>query len=129
MPQFVYQKIIKLLNNNKKNLSGARILIIGMAYKSNVPDFRESPSLEIFKLLYNDCKMLEYHDDFVKNITLDRKTFKSTDLTKLGLYDLIVIITAHDYINYRKVVKESQLVLDTRNATKKIANKSNVVLL
>ena len=129
MPQFVYQKIIKLLNSNKKTLSAAKILIVGMAYKKNLPDYRESPSLEIFKLLYNDCKTIEYHDDFVKEIKLSKKKFKSTDLTKLGLYDLIVITTDHSYINYKKILKDSQLVLDTRNATKKLANKGNVVLL
>ena len=129
MPEFVYQKIIRLLNNNKKTLSGARILIIGMAYKSNLPDYRESPSLEIFKLLYKDCKTVDYHDDFVKTINLNKKTFSSTDLTKLGLYDLIVIATNHSYVNYKKVLKESQLILDTRNATKNLPNNDNVVLL
>jgi len=129
MPQFVYQKIIRLLNNNKKTLSGAKILIIGMAYKSNLPDYRESPSLEIFKLLYKDCKTVDYHDDFVKTIKLNKKTFTSTDLTKLGLYDLIVIATNHKYVNYKKVLKESQLILDTRNATKNLPNNDNVVLL
>ena len=129
MPQFVYQKIIKLLNSNKKTLSAAKILIVGMAYKKNLPDYRESPSLEIFKLLHDDCKTIEYHDDFVKEIKLSKKKFKSTDLTKLGLYDLIVITTDHSYIDYKKVLKDSQLVLDTRNATKKLANKGNVVLL
>ncbi|MAR35013.1 MAG: UDP-N-acetyl-D-glucosamine dehydrogenase [Chloroflexi bacterium] len=129
MPQFVYQKIIRLLNHNKKILSSAKILIIGMAYKSNLPDYRESPSLEIFKLLYNECKMIEYHDDYVESINLEKKTFFSTDLTKLGLYDLIVIATDHSYVNYKKVLKEAQLILDTRNATKKLANKGNVVLL
>ena len=129
MPQFVYQKIIRLLNDNKKILSSARILIIGMAYKSNLPDYRESPSLEIFKLLYKDCKTVEFHDNYVKFIQLHKKTFKSTNLTKLGLYDLIVIATDHTYINFRKVIKESQLILDTRNATKNFPNQDNVVLL
>ena len=129
MPQFVYQKIIRLLDNNKKTLSGARILIVGMAYKSNLPDYRESPSLEIFKLLHKDCKTVDYHDDFVKNIELNKKSFSSTDLTKLGLYDLIVITTDHSYINYKKILSDSQLILDTRNATKNIVNKGNVVLL
>ena len=100
-----------------------------MAYKSNLPDYRESPSLEIFKLLYKDCKTVDYHDNYVKSIKLDKKIFKSTNLTKLGLYDLIVITTDHTYVNYKKVVKDSQLVLDTRNATKGISNKGNVVLL
>ena len=129
MPQFVYQKIIKLLNTNKKTISNARILIIGIAYKSNLPDYRESPSLEIFKLLYKDCKTLDYHDNYVKSMKLNKKIFKSTNLTKLGLYDLIVIATDHDYINYKKIVKDSQLILDTRNATKGILNKNNVILL
>ena len=129
MPQFVYQKIIRLLNDNKKILSSAIILVIGMAYKSNLPDYRESPSLEIFKLLHKNCKTVEYHDNYVKSIQLDKKTFKSTNLTKLGLYDLIVITTDHTYINYRKILRESQLILDTRNATKGLPNKDNVVLL
>ena len=73
--------------------------------------------------------MVEYHDNYVKSIELDGNTFKSTNLTKLGLYDLIVITTAHSYINYRKILKESQLILDTRNATKNFPNKDNVVLL
>jgi len=129
MPRFVYQKIIRLLNNNKKTLLNARILIIGMAYKSNVPDYRESPSLEIFKLLYKDCKTIDYHDNYVKSIKLDKKNIKSTNLTKLGLYDLIVIATDHSYINYKKIIKNSQLILDTRNATKGLLNKGNVILL
>ena len=129
MPQFVYQKIIRLLNSNKKTLSNARILVVGMAYKSNLPDYRESPSLEIFKLLYKDCKMVEYHDNYVKSIELNEKILKSTNLTKLGLYDLIVITTGHSYINYKKIIKNSQLILDTRNATKNIPHKGNVVLL
>ena len=129
MPRFVYQKVIRLLNENKKTLSNAKILVVGMAYKSNLPDYRESPSLEIFKLLYKDCKTIEYHDNYVKNIKLNENTFKSTNLTKLGLYDLIIIATGHKYINYRKIVKDSQLILDTRNATKGIKNKGNIVLL
>ncbi len=129
MPQFVYQKIIKLLNNSKKTLANARILIIGMAYKSNLPDYRESPSLEIFKLLYKDCKTIEYHDNYVKSINLNDQIFKSTNLTKLGLYDLIVIATNHKYINYKKIIKDSQLILDTRNATKGMKNNGNIVLL
>ena len=129
MPQFVYQKIIKLLNKNKKTLSGAKILVIGMAYKSNLPDYRESPSLEIFKLLFKDCKTVEYHDNYVKSIIMDNQIIKNTKLTKLSLYDLIVITTAHSYLDYKKIVNDSQLILDTRNATKKYKNSNNIVLL
>jgi UDP-N-acetyl-D-glucosamine dehydrogenase len=123
MPYHVLASIGGALNQHKKSVNGARVLILGVAYKRDVDDLRESPGLTIIELLQKAGAQVSYHDPYFLFIGKGRKydlQMKRTELEKLGQYDCIVIVTDHSAYDYKKIVGEAQLVVDTRNATKGI---------
>jgi UDP-N-acetyl-D-glucosamine dehydrogenase len=123
MPYHVLASIGSALNQHKKSVNGARILILGVAYKKDIDDLRESPALTIIELLQKEGAAVSYHDPYFPFIGKGRKydlQMKRSELEKLGEYDCVVIVTDHSDYDYRRVVGESQLVVDTRNATKGI---------
>ena len=130
MPYFVIEKTIEALNENKKALNGSKILIVGLAYKPDIDDMRESPSLKLFKILKSKGASFEYHDPFIDEIpnTREYKEYmgmKSVKLTKKVIlnYDAIIISTNHSNINYDLLRKHSNCIIDTRNVFK---NKKNI---
>jgi len=125
MPYHVLASVIGALNRNKKALNGARVLVLGVAYKKDIDDLRESPSLTIIELLQKDGAQVSYHDPYFPFIGKGRKydlQLKCAELTNLGQYDCVVIVTDHSDYDYARIVKEAQLVVDTRNATRGIAS-------
>ena len=123
MPYHVLASIAKALNGHKKSLNGSRIMILGVAYKKDIDDLRESPSLTIIELLQKDGAEVSYHDPYFPFIGKGRKydlQMKRSPLENLGEYDCVVIITDHSDYDYQKIVRESKLVVDSRNATKGI---------
>jgi UDP-N-acetyl-D-glucosamine dehydrogenase len=123
MPYHVLASVGGALNGHKKSVNGARVLILGVAYKRDIDDLRESPALTIIELLQKEGAQVSYHDPYFPFIGKGRKydlQMKRTELEKLGQYDCIVIVTDHSDYDYRKIVGEAQLVVDTRNATKGI---------
>jgi UDP-N-acetyl-D-glucosamine dehydrogenase len=123
MPYHVIASIGGALNQHKKSLNGSRVLILGVAYKRDIDDLRESPALTIIELLQNEGAQVSYHDPYFPFIGKGRKydlQMKRSELEKLGQYDCIVIVTDHSDYDYKKIVGEAQLVVDTRNATKGI---------
>src|SRR6202045_220874 len=123
MPYHVLTSIGGALNRHKKSGNGARVLILGVAYKKDIDDLRESPALTITELLQKDGAQVSYHDPYFPFIGKGRKydmQMKRTELEKLGRYDCVVIVTDHSDYDYQKIVGEAQLVVDTRNATKGI---------
>jgi len=123
MPYHVLASIGGALNQHKKSLNGARVLILGVAYKKDIDDLRESPALTIIELLQKEGAQVSYHDPYFPFVGKGRKydlQMKRSELEKLGQYDCIVIVTDHSDYDYRHIVAEAQLVVDTRNATKGI---------
>ena len=123
MPYHVLASIGGALNRQKKSVNGARVLILGVAYKRDIDDLRESPALTIIELLQQEGAKVSYHDPYFPFIGKGRKydlQMKRTELDKLGQYDCIVIVTDHSDYDYKKIVGDAQLVVDTRNATKGI---------
>jgi len=123
MPYHVLASIGGALNGQKKSVNGARVLILGVAYKKDIDDLRESPALTIIELLQKEGAEVSYHDPYFPFIGKGRKydlQMKRTELEKIGQYDCIVIVTDHSDYDYRSIVSEAQLVVDTRNATKGI---------
>lgn len=123
MPVHVVRKIADILNEDRLAVNGARILLLGAAYKANVSDMRESPALEVAELLLAKGAQLDYHDPHVPELHLDHHVLKSVDLTDEALAnaDLAVILTNHDAVDYARVMAKAQRVFDTRNATKGIS--------
>jgi UDP-N-acetyl-D-glucosamine dehydrogenase len=133
MPAFVYEKIVRALNDRSKALKGANILLLGVAYKRDVDDWRESPALKIMELLLRDGAHLDYHDPKVPSFTDHRgRSWHSVPLSQSALEraDCVLIVTDHSSVDYAKVVHHAPLIVDTRNATRAVRNgASHVVLL
>jgi len=123
MPYHVIAWVANALNTKKKALNGSKILMLGMAYKKDIDDLRESPALTIIELLQKEGADVCYNDPYFPTVGRGRKydlQMKSTPLTNLGQYDCVLIVTDHSDYDYKNIVAESQLVVDTRNATKGI---------
>ena len=123
MPYFVVENITEALSRRGKALFGARILILGMAYKRDVDDLRESPSLTIIELLQKRGAEVEYNDPFFAKVGQGRKyalNMTSTPLEQIPEFDCVVIATDHSQYDYHDIVSRAQLVVDTRNATRGI---------
>jgi UDP-N-acetyl-D-glucosamine dehydrogenase len=119
MPEWVVEKVSDALNSQSKSVKGSKILVLGLAYKKNVDDTRESPSLEIMRHLWDKGAHLEYSDPhvpFFKGTRRHRYELKSLELQESTLtqFDLVLIVTDHDKFNYDLVKKYSKLIVDTR---------------
>lgn len=126
MPEFLVSKIDAALNEREKSIKGSKILILGVAYKSNVSDIRESPALDVMKLLKERGGKVVYNDPYVPQV----EGLKSIPLTESSLRnaDCVVITTAHSDYDYKQIVKNARLVIDSRNATKGIKSKKIIKL-
>jgi UDP-N-acetyl-D-glucosamine dehydrogenase len=123
MPYFVVSSIATALNRRKKVLNGAKVLLLGVAYKKDVDDLREAPSLTIIELLQKEGAEVSYHDPFFPSIGKGRKydlKLQCAPLSNLGQYDCVVVLTDHSTYQYEQIVREAQLIIDTRNATRNI---------
>ncbi|HEY5331458.1 MAG TPA: nucleotide sugar dehydrogenase [Acidobacteriaceae bacterium] len=124
MPEFVVMQVAKALNQHKKAMNGSKIMLMGMSYKKDIDDLRESPSLTIIELLRKEGADVVYNDPFHPKVGRGRHynlNMTSTPLDDLGQYDCVLILTDHTQYDYPAIVKESKLVVDTRNATKGIS--------
>jgi len=121
MPYHVLASVTGALNSHKKSVNGARVLVLGVAYKKDIDDLRESPSLTIIELLQKQGAQVSYHDPYLPFIGRGRKydlQMKCAELKNLGQYDCVVIVTDHSDYDFEGIVQEAQLVVDTRNATR-----------
>ncbi len=118
MPDFVIKKVLELLNEIKIPFSKSKILILGVAYKKNVGDTRESPSISIIQKLLMLNAQIQYYDPYVNSIKINNKLLKSIkNLTskRIQSFDLTLLLTDHDEVNYKDILKNSSKIIDTRN--------------
>lgn len=130
MPEFVVEKIADALNDAEKSVRGSSIHIVGVAYKKDVDDLRESPALEIMNILRSKGAKITYTDPYIAEINYHELNAKSKPLSKelLSKMDCTVIVTDHSNFDYNLLVSNSKLIVDTRNALKGI-NKKHIVRL
>ncbi len=129
MPYHVLASVAGALNRHKKSVNGSRVLVLGVAYKKDIDDLRESPSLTVIELLQKEGAQVSYHDPYFPFIGRGRKydlQMKCASLDNLGQYDCVVIVTDHSDYDYPRIVEEAKLVVDTRNATRGIVNEKIV---
>ena len=123
MPYFVLDQIAASLNKECKSIKGSKVLVLGVAYKRDIDDLRESPSLTIIELLREKGAIVAYNDPYFPKVGRGRHydlNMANTPLDNLSQYDAVVIVTDHSDYDYPAIVEQSQLVVDTRNATKGI---------
>jgi len=120
MPAFWTRKVVEKLNNEAKAVRGSKILVVGVAYKKNVDDVRESPALDIIRLLLQQGAEVRYHDPFVPEIRESDLSLDSVGLTAEDVHaaDCVVLATDHSNLDYEMLCAESRAVVDTRNALK-----------
>lgn len=123
MPYYVVQQALEAMNQRGIVMNGSRILLVGLAYKKNVDDLRESPSFKLWTLLEEKGAIVDYHDPYCPEVPKLREYpkylgRKSVDASKAGEYDAVLIATAHDCMDYQELAKNAKLIIDTRNAVK-----------
>ncbi len=129
MPSYVVQKLTAALNEQGKCLKGSRILILGVAYKPNVDDDRESPAFVIMELIEMAGASVDYHDPYIPKLKHTRKySFEKSSVplaaSNIKSYDAIMIVTNHENVDYKLVEKHAKLIIDTRNALNRIGIKN-----
>ena len=130
MPYYVVSRIMEALNTRGKNLNNASVLVLGAAYKRDVDDVRESPSLKLIQLLGEKGASVSYNDSYISNVKISENILSSVELTEelLSSVDCVVIATDHSYYDYQQIADKASLVFDTRGITKKL-NKPNIIRL
>ncbi|HET6934821.1 MAG TPA: nucleotide sugar dehydrogenase [Candidatus Angelobacter sp.] len=129
MPYHVVSAVSGALNQRKKSLNGSKVLVLGVAYKRDIDDLRESPALTIIEELQKHGAQVSYNDPYFPRVGRGRKynlQMTCAPLDNLGQYDCVLIVTDHSDYDYRKIVNEAQLVVDSRNATKGIKSEKIV---
>jgi len=134
MPYYVIEKTVEALNNKRKSINGSNILILGIAYKKDIDDDRESPGYAIMKILLEKGAVVHYNDPWIPRLHTTRKynfQMESTPITPdlLTKMDVVVIVTDHSDYDFSEIVKHSNLVIDTRNATKGIKGATEKIVM
>jgi UDP-N-acetyl-D-glucosamine dehydrogenase len=127
MPHFVVDRIQNALNDHAKPLRNSNVHILGVAYKREIDDVRESPALDVMHLLQRRGARISYSDPYVPSVRLDGISLESDD-SSVATADCIVVITDHKAVDYAPIVKNAKLILDTRNALKQF-DSPNIVRL
>jgi UDP-N-acetyl-D-glucosamine dehydrogenase len=124
MPDYVVEKVAHALNDAKKSVNGSRVLVVGVAYKKNIDDIRESPALDVIRLLEGRGATVAYHDPFIPKFREDGRDRTSVPMNaaELKRADAVVIVTDHTSIDYQLIVDQAAVVVDTRNATAGVRN-------
>jgi UDP-N-acetyl-D-glucosamine dehydrogenase len=130
MPHHVVKLVSDRLNDFQKSVKGSKILVLGMAYKPDISDQRESPSIDVFKLLAEKGAKVDYNDPHIPQMKIGGEIRKSLELTpsSLAQQDLVVITTNHAVYDVGMIVENAKAIVDTRNATKGI-NSPKIVRL
>ncbi len=118
MPRYTVSKVQDSLNSQRKALNGSRVLVLGVAYKADIDDLRESPALDILHLLAQKGALVSYHDPYIPSITHEEMRMQSVPNLEQEIksVDCVVIVTNHSVYNYPKILSDAQLIVDTRNA-------------
>jgi UDP-N-acetyl-D-glucosamine dehydrogenase len=121
MPDYVVAKVAHALNQERKAVNGSTVVVVGVAYKKNIDDIRESPALDVMRLLEDRGAQVEFHDPFIASYREEGHERVGSDLTDelLERADAVVIVTDHSQIDYQRIVDRAGLIVDTRNATGK----------
>jgi UDP-N-acetyl-D-glucosamine dehydrogenase len=132
MPAVVVRKVAQALNDERKAVNGSRILVLGVAYKKDIDDMRESPALDVIRMLESQGAKVLYHDPFVPKYWEDGHEYTSVALTdkEITAADAVVIVTDHSAVDYQRIVALATVIVDTRNATANLAKgKGRIVSL
>jgi UDP-N-acetyl-D-glucosamine dehydrogenase len=125
-PRYVVDKIADVLNQRQKSLNGSTVLVLGVAYKRDIDDIRESPSLDVMSLLNDKGVVVNFADPWVAEVMVGGARFEAVDLTAacVAAADAVALLTDHSGFDYEMIAREAAVVVDTRNAFKGVAGEN-----
>lgn len=128
MGSFVLERVMKILNNQGKALNGSKVYILGLTYKQDIDDVRQSPATKIFRLMKENGAEVYYNDPYISSYNDAKEVYESTELTKESLEDkdIVIVTTMHSTYDYEFIQKHSKVVFDTKNAMKNVFNRDNI---
>ncbi len=132
MPEYCVERISSILNSERKALNGSKILALGVAYKSNIDDYRESPAVKVVELLRKKGALIEFFDPHIAHYRVDGSVHEGLTLLRddsIADFDLVVILTGHSDVDYEFICEKANIVFDTRNACKNVKDRQNIILL
>lgn len=132
MPEYCVDRVADILNDDRIALNGSKILALGVAYKGDVDDYRESPAVVVIELLRKKGAEVDYFDPYIPSYYfngIEKEGLYSIDSTRIDDYDLVVVLTGHSNIDYENLCKQARKVFDTRNACKDVITRKNITLL
>lgn len=132
MPEYCVQRAVNILNKHRIAMNNAKILMLGIAYKSDINDYRESPAIEVMQKLINLDASVDYYDPYISKYEKNGNKFvglSSINEKIVSNYDLVIITTGHTVVDYEMIQRSAKLIFDVRNAMKNIATRNNIELL
>lgn len=132
MPEYCVDRAAKILNKHEKSLRGAKVLIVGVAYKQDIDDYRESPALKVIELLENSGANVEYYDPWISEYKYRERIYKGIvkiSPEQIEKYDLLMITAAHTNVDYDMIQKHAKSIFDTKNVMKMVKNRENIEVL
>ncbi len=132
MPEYTVERASKILNRFQKPLKNAKVLILGVAYKQDIDDYRESPAIKVIEILEENGVNINYFDPYIIEYFengISKKGIINFDNIEFSNYDLVIVTAAHTTVNYNYVQEKSKFIFDTKNALKNVTNRSNIELL
>lgn len=132
MPEYCVERAIRLLNNHSKAINNAKILVLGVAYKADINDYRESPAIEVMLMLEKQGASVEYYDPYISEYVKNGRHYvgiKCINKDIVSEYDMVIITTGHKAVDYEMVSQSAKVIFDLRNAMKGIKERDNIELL
>ena len=132
MPEYCVERAMSILNRHKKALNGSKVLVLGVAYKNDIDDYRESPAIRVIEKLKEAGADTDFYDPWISEYKDKGQVFKGInyiDTDIISSYDLVIVAAAHTSIDYAMIQKHAQAIFDTRNAMKNIKNRGNIEVL
>lgn len=132
MPEYCVERAMAILNRDKKALNGSKVLVLGVAYKNDIDDYRESPAIDVIEILKENGAQTDFYDPYIPKFKVGSKVYEgieSIDEKIIERYDLVIITAAHSVVDYDMIQKNAKVIFDTRNATKNLKNRENVEVL
>lgn len=132
MPEYCVERAEKILNRFKKALNGSKILVLGVAYKQDIDDYRESPAIRVIEVLWREGAEVDYYDPWISEYRNHAQTVQGLNEINPEIvkkYDLVIITTAHSNVDYEMVQRNANFIFDTKNVTKNISDRENIEVL
>lgn len=132
MPEYTVERVSKILNRHEKSLKSAKVLVVGVAYKQDIDDYRESPALRVIEVLQKNGANVEYYDPWVSEYKYKGEKYQSiSDINEevVGSYDIVLITAAHTNVDYEMIQRGAKVIFDTKNIMKNVKERNNIEVL